>query len=109
VSLWRLRHSLWLLTPLLGLGPVTWAAFLHVGRRTHHRPWLVASAVYGLAAIAVIAVFSTTPEGATRSIDAIAGLAVIAVWAGGFLHALVVNPRYLRMIAGPGTGPPPPG
>jgi uncharacterized caspase-like protein len=98
-TFWRVRQSVWLLVPLLGAGLLTWVAFLYVGQRTHRRPWLVSSAVYGLAAVAVVVMISTSPVGSSRPIDAIGGLVIILMWLGGFVHALVINPRYLTMLA----------
>jgi hypothetical protein len=105
---WRVRHSLWLVAPLLGFGLLTWAAFLYIGLRTHHRPWLVASALYGTAAISVVAIISSSPAEGARPIDAVGGLILVLEWAVGFAHALVVNPRYLTMLGRSGhSGPPP--
>jgi uncharacterized caspase-like protein len=106
--LWRLQHSLWLVAPLIGLGFLTWTAFLYIGVRVHHRPWLMASAFYGVCAVAAGAMTGTSPPGGGRAIDTVGALLLMLVWAGGFVHALVVNPRYLTMLAESGDSAPPP-
>lgn len=98
---WRLRHSAWVLTAL-PLGLTTWIGFLFVGVRADRRGWRRAAAVYGAAAVAVIALALASPTGPdgtadTSSWQSIAGITVLLVtWFGGCVHALVANQSWLR-------------
>lgn len=94
---WRWLHSIWILGPLLGCGFVTWASFLYIGIRARHRPWIMAAALYAIAAVFILAVIQTSKDN-RRPIDAVASILLVLTWAGGFVHALIVNGQYQKVI-----------
>ncbi len=93
---WRLRHSLWLLGPTLGVSLLTGAAFLYIGIKARRRAWWIPGIVYVL----TLGVGFSLAGGAETSVrsDWSAGI-LAAVWIGGIIHALLVNKDWLRWRA----------
>ena len=92
---WRLRHSIWLLAPILGFGMLTWAAFLYIGTKAKRWDWLAAGALYAIATAFLFYVTDGT-EGPQGKPNEWLGSALIAVWAAGIVHALLSNKAWLR-------------
>lgn len=112
---WRLRNSIWLLGPIVGLGMVTFASFLYIGARARRWDWLAAGGVY--AALTALAFYLTAgTEGPNGQANPWQGALILALWAGGIVHALLSNRSWLRWRSrnsqpwyakGPDAGPPP--
>ena len=101
---WRLRHSAWVLTSLL-LGFTTWAGFLYIGIRAQRRGWLVAAALYGVAAVALFTIMVSSPmddQGNYVSSwqDSVGTVVMFTLLTGGFVHALLANRTWLAWLAG---------
>lgn len=92
---WRLRHSLWLLAPILGLGILTWAAFLYIGTRAHSRYWQVSGIGYAIIA-AFLFIFIDSTEGPAGKPNEWVGGAIFALWLTGIVHAVLSNRSWLR-------------
>jgi len=96
----ELQRSWWIVLALTPLGFATWAAFLYVGLAYRRKAWLFASGVYA-AALVTAFVFIETHRGQHGGLHALGGFLVLAIWIGGFAHAMAVR----REVAKP---PPPP-
>src|SRR5690348_14196695 len=92
---WRLRHSIWLLAPILGFGMLTWAAFLYIGTKAKRWDWLVAGIVYAIAT-AVTFYFIDGTEGPQGHENEWTGSAALAIWLAGIVHGLLSNKGWLR-------------
>jgi Helix-hairpin-helix motif len=92
---WRLRHSLWVLVPLVTCGILTWAAFVYIGVRARRPAWWIAGIVYavltGVAFALTVGQSTADPTG----VDAQGALTMI-VFLGGTVHAVLVNRAWLR-------------
>ncbi|MEV4199507.1 helix-hairpin-helix domain-containing protein [Micromonospora globbae] len=123
---WRVLHSWWLLLPLLGFGCLGGFGFLYVGIRTRRAAWWVPGIVYTVLGWGSFILVGESDQESAVS-DWAVGL-LLAVWAGGILHAALINSSWLRWRAGhrpwyqqptavpwpggpypPGTLAPPPG
>jgi hypothetical protein len=85
-------RSRWLAFTLFPLGWLTWAAFLHIGRRARRRDWVALAAVYGAFALAGTLLLLA---GQMRS----GGILALLAWGGGIAHALALRRPYLDCIA----------
>ncbi|WP_067547533.1 ComEA family DNA-binding protein [Nocardia crassostreae] len=108
---WRTANSLWIIPTFL-CGFLTWASFLYIGVRTKHRPWLISAAVYFAATIGIFVLLGLSgptdddvasgkaapPTPTQQTIDDWGAGALIAVWIGGIVHALLAHPHYLHRI-----------
>lgn len=112
---WRLRHSLWLLAPILGCGMGTVVGFLYVALRIRQRKYWLIALGYGVVTAVALVLAGQGPQGGP--INSVAGAMLLLLWGGGIVHGLIVNPEYLRWrsasawYAGPGprsapTAPP---
>jgi hypothetical protein len=95
---WRLRHSAWLLAPILGMGLVSWVGFVYIAARTRRVAWWITALVYtAVGVIAMVLVFSSTGQEDPR-LDI--GMTLLLLgWLGGTLHAIFLNRDYLRWRA----------
>lgn len=102
---WRLRNSAWMLGTIACCGFLTWASFLYVGMSAKRRPWLIASAAYGVAVVAAFVLTSAAPDVPDADIDSsswqstLGAVLLLGVWLGGFVHALAINRKWLRFRA----------
>ncbi|GAB4584847.1 hypothetical protein Ntsu_26790 [Nocardia sp. IFM 10818] len=108
---WRVANSLWIIPTFL-CGFLTWTSFLYIGVRTKNRSWLISAAVYAAATVGLIVLLSlggpTDADVAaakapprTRTQETISDWgsgALIAVWLGGIVHALLARPHYLHRL-----------
>ena len=104
---WRLRHSIWMLGPILSFAIMTWASFLYIGIKARRRDWQIAAILYAIGIVVVIVFTPTTPDssgapsGAPASGSAgdwTAGL-LVALWIAGVVHAFLSNKSWLRWRA----------
>lgn len=93
---WRLRHSLWLLGPILGASLLTGVAFLYIGIKARRRAWWIVGIGY-VVVLGIGASLADSDVTSTRS-DWSAGI-LATVWIGGMVHALLVNKDWLRWRA----------
>ncbi|GAA1195172.1 ComEA family DNA-binding protein [Pseudonocardia alaniniphila] len=92
---WRIRHSIWLLGPIVGIGIITWASFLYVGTKASRRDWQIAGGLYA-AATAAIFFFTDGTEGPNGKPNEWLGGVMLALWAAGIVHAVLSNKSWLR-------------
>lgn len=83
---WMLLLSLWLLPVLAGFGYVTWLGFAVIGVVAVRLHWLIAAGAYAVIALVIPIV----------PIDAVQTVGMPALWVVGIIHALSVNPNWLR-------------
>lgn len=98
---WRLRHSIWMVGAILGLGILTWASFLYIGFKARRPDWLIASVIYAIAAGVLFYFTDETPLPAgTPGGDADwVGGSIVALWVAGIVHAVLSNKSWLRWRA----------
>lgn len=83
--LWLVAGSLWLLLALLGAGFLGWAGFLVIGLLARRAAWLSAAGLY---LVVLLVSLTMNPEAG--------GTARILLWTISSLHALGINPAWLR-------------
>lgn len=94
---WRLRHSAWLLAPILGLGVFGCIGFVYIAVRTRNRRlWKIAAIYSGVSVLLAVSLSTVSAASAMNSIN---GLLVIALWIGGTIHAVILNREYLTWRA----------
>ena len=94
---WRVRHSLWLLLPVLGLGCIGGLGLVYVGLRAKRPVWWVPGIVY-----TVIGWFGFVLVGATDKTSAASNWGVgiwLLIGIGIILHAALINATWLRWQA----------
>ncbi|MFT4471245.1 ComEA family DNA-binding protein [Arthrobacter sulfonylureivorans] len=84
-ALWLAAGSLWLLLPLLGIGFLGWAGFLIIGLLARRAAWLSAAGLY---LVVLLVSLAMNPEAG--------GTARTLLWTISSLHALGINPAWLR-------------
>lgn len=84
------RRSWWILLTVVPFGYTTWAAFLYVGIAYRRAAWLIASASYAAVFVASL-VLLEAHHGEHSGIRAFAGFLALAVWIGGFAHAMAIR------------------
>ncbi|ROT32162.1 helix-hairpin-helix domain-containing protein [Micromonospora sp. HM5-17] len=109
---WRIRHSLWLLIPALGLSWLGGIGFLYVGIRARRPAWWISGICYLVLGWTSFVVVGVTPQQSVVS--------TIAVWVylvsylASLIHAAAINGAWLRWratwvpwYAQPAVAPPP--
>lgn len=94
---WRIRHSWWLLLPILGCSCLGGAGFLYVGLRAKRPAWWIAGIVYLLVGWIAFILIGVFPKESVAS-DLTTGL-VLAVSLGCIVHACLINSSWLRWRA----------
>ncbi|MCX4474140.1 helix-hairpin-helix domain-containing protein [Micromonospora sp. NBC_01655] len=95
---WRLRHSWWVLLPILGFSCLGGLGFLYVGIRARRPAWWISGIGYLLAGWGgFIGVGATDKESAAS--DWSIGV-WFAAWVACVVHALVANVSWLQWRAG---------
>ncbi|MFI7026067.1 ComEA family DNA-binding protein [Micromonospora sp. NPDC049900] len=115
---WRMLHSWWLLLPIVGMSCLGGFGFLFVGLKARRAAWWISGIAYLV--LGWTAFILVGELGETVTDWAVGG--VLAIWVTSIVHALVINPAWLRWRAGfrpwyaeqqgaypPGTLAPPPG
>jgi SARP family transcriptional regulator, regulator of embCAB operon len=93
----RVRESLWVWVPLATCGIGTWAAFVYAGTRARRSSWkLVGFGYLGLFITAIVLAVSNSDPWLT-----LGGFAILFVWVGGFVHALIIRSEYVRVVQSP--------
>ncbi|MCL2091842.1 MAG: helix-hairpin-helix domain-containing protein [Micrococcales bacterium] len=92
---WRLRHSAWLLAPILGCGFLSGIGFLYTALRVRTRKFWIALVVAGLASTACIALMELYPD----EEPALVSLTWWVCYLGMIVYAFVLNRDYLRWRA----------
>jgi hypothetical protein len=95
---WRIRHSWWLLFPILGFGCLNGIGFIYVGLRTRRPAWWVAGIVYLLAGWAFFILVGTSDPESNASDWFVGGF--MAVWIGSLVHACLINSAWLQWRSG---------
>jgi hypothetical protein len=95
---WRVRHSWWLLLPVLGFSCLGGSGFVYVGIRARRPAWWIAGIVYIVVGWAAFLVVGESDEASALS-DWGVGV-FLAVWIASILHAILINPSWLRWRAG---------
>jgi len=93
--LWRVWHSLWLVPALLALGFGTWLSFLYIGLRAGRRNWLLMAAAYAALTISEWVLIELGNQNSDL-VDLLFIFSFFGLWGGGAVHALCVNPSWLR-------------
>ena len=96
---WRVRHSAWLLAPILGIGFFSFIGFLYCAVRVQSpKWWKIAAGTGALTAVGwlLMSLFSESEGGGS---DAAVGY-ILALWIGLIIYGFVVNRDYLRWRAG---------
>lgn len=96
---WRLRHSAWLLAPILGIGLFSWVGFVYVAARTKKRRWWIISAIYAALAASLFVLDEANRSTGVQAFADVGGLVLLATWIGGVIHAVILNKEYLRWRA----------
>ncbi|WP_446212949.1 helix-hairpin-helix domain-containing protein [Micromonospora sp. IBSANI012] len=94
---WRLRHSWWLLMPILGCGCIGGFGFIYVGLRARRPHWWIAGIGYALLGWAAFATVGGTDK--DNPVSDVATAMTLAVWIAGIVHAMLINPAWLRWQA----------
>lgn len=97
---WRLRHSLWLLVPILGLGFLTVLAVARIAVRTGDPHLKKVAVAYVPPTVLLWVAFALSDEAFVNVWSDVATGMLLLLWIGGVIHcAAVVNRRYLRWRA----------
>ncbi|ALU39029.1 hypothetical protein AS188_03890 [Kocuria flava] len=96
---WRLRHSAWLLAPILGLGLFSWVGFVYVAARTRKRRWWVIAAIYAGLGVLLFVLDEAARSTGVQAFADVGGLLLLGTWVGGVIHAFILNKEYLRWRA----------
>jgi len=90
----KLRHSWWLLWPILGFSLLGGAAFVFLGTRTRRAGWWIAGLVYlALGWTAFYTLQDADPDGPLYRWAL--GL-TFGVWIASIVHALLINASWRR-------------
>ncbi|HOA35199.1 MAG TPA: hypothetical protein PKV91_05765 [Bacillota bacterium] len=93
---WKLSQSLWILFAFIPF--LNWIAFLYIGIRGRHKPWLIWGTVYLVPVLIAFFVISSDPQG-TTTLSSFAIPLFIGGQIGSIAHALAVCRKYLLMLA----------
>ncbi|WP_161594997.1 helix-hairpin-helix domain-containing protein [Verrucosispora sp. SN26_14.1] len=93
---WRVLHSWWLLLPIVGMSCLGGFGFLFVGLKARRAAWWVSGIAYLV--LGWTAFILVGELGETVTDWAVGG--VLAIWMTSIVHALVINPSWLRWRAG---------
>ncbi|HTJ35855.1 MAG TPA: helix-hairpin-helix domain-containing protein [Dactylosporangium sp.] len=94
---WKLLNSWWVLLTVLGLGCLSGAGFLYAGIRAKRPAWWGAGIAYFVLSWAGVAGIAYYPHNSAGLHNV--GMAYYAVWFASIVHALIINPAYLRRLA----------
>jgi Helix-hairpin-helix motif len=94
---WRLGHSAWVLAPALSFGCLGAAGFLYVGIRAKRPAWWIPGIVYSVITFACLVFGGGAPKDSVA--QNVAFTLLIGLWLASVIHALVINPEWLRWRA----------
>lgn len=101
---WRLRHSSWILWPILTFGLANAVGFWIVAARTRRRTWILFAAGWTVIDV-LVWVFSSIVDTGTKAdpsqstASTLFGLFIMANWIGGIVHAFLLRRSWLRWRA----------
>lgn len=101
---WRMRHSIWLLWPVLSAGIFTSVGVGLKGAKVRTRTWYLWTAMYGVWTVAVIVANTVIDTGTkqnpvdTPASNALGGITA-AFYIGGVIHCYFLNRQWLRWKA----------
>ncbi|MBO3130517.1 hypothetical protein [Dermatophilus congolensis] len=87
-TIWRARHSAWMLPILLGAGLIAWAGFAWIAFRARRKSWWIIAAAYLLGAAAVL-FWPPAARGKQST-------ALLALWASAIAVAVILRNPYLE-------------
>lgn len=96
---WRIRHSAWLLAPILGFGMLSFVGFLYVALRTRTRKFWTACVIACLASAFVWVGNAVWNERTSEGHGSWGGGITFAVWVGLIIYGFILNRDYLRWRA----------
>lgn len=91
---WKLRHSLWLLAPLLGVGVLSFVGFVYCAIRVKERKWTVLASISVLLTV-VAWIFLGTWTDPSGNLTSAAGTYLFELWIVSIIFAVIVNRDYL--------------
>ncbi|MGI5237320.1 ComEA family DNA-binding protein [Dactylosporangium sp. CA-139066] len=94
---WKLLNSWWVLITVFGVGCLSGAGFLYVGLRAKRPAWWIPGIVYFVLTWAGVYGIAHYPHGST-GLETV-GMAYYGVWFASIVHALIINPAWLRWLA----------
>ena len=94
---WRRRASSWLLSPILAFGLGAGPSFVYIGIRAKRSAWWIIGIGYLVVSFSGLIVLSTAPVDTTQA--NVGGFTWLIAWIVGLIHALIVNPEWLRFRA----------
>ena len=89
-TMWKLRHSAWLLAVILGVGYLSFIGFAYCAFRTREKKWAVLATFFVVATIAGYVVMGSTND----------PVFIIELWLGSVVFGLIANRDYLNWRAG---------
>lgn len=96
---WRVRHSLWILAPVLGFGFFSFVGFVYCAARVRTRAWTVTAVATALLTVLGYILMGTWTNRAGDPTEA-ATVYMIDLWLASIVFAFVVNRDYLAWRAG---------
>ena len=100
---WRIRHSAWLLAPVLGFGTFSFVGFLYCALRVRTRKWWIGAAITFVLSTMIwvfAAIFFEPETDASQTPGGnFTAAYLLVVWAGQILYGFIVNRDYLSWRA----------
>ena len=100
---WRIRHSAWLLAPVLGFGTFSFVGFLYCALRVRTRRWWIGAAITFILSTMIwvfAAIFFEPETDASQTPGGnFTAAYLLVVWAGQILYGFIVNRDYLSWLA----------
>ena len=93
---WRLRHSAWLLVPVLGFGCLSFIGFIYCAVTVQTRRWTILAALTAAASVLGMVLLATWTNSAGEPSNA-ALTYVFCCWFAQVILAVVVNKDYLLL------------
>lgn len=92
---WRIRHSAWLLAPILGLGVLSCVGFIYCAARVKTGRWITVAVAATLASIVAVVLDSAWQDSAGNVSNAAATFMVM-LWLASVAFGFVINRDYLE-------------
>jgi hypothetical protein len=91
---WRVRHSAWLLAPILGVGVFSCVGFIYCAVRVKTRRWTTVAVVATLASILSVVLDSVWQDSASNPSNAAISF-MLMLWLASIVFGFVINRDYL--------------
>ena len=95
---WRLRHSLWMLAPILGCGALSFVGFVYCAARIRTKAWTavaLSSVLLTFLGYILVSVWTDSKGNPSNA----ATIYLIDLWLGSIVFAVVINKDYLAWRA----------